>query len=143
LRRGLAGPGACKRIKAALVEGGKFRVLQIKEKFATFRFYWSGDMSDVARAKVEEAIALTVACSACTSEICGAQGRLYSRGGRLATACAEHPKGEAVPVGPGFENLHIVRRIVEGRVRILSCRRYEGVTDTLIDVTPAFLGIEG
>jgi hypothetical protein len=39
------------------VEGGAFRVLQIKEKFGTLRFYWDGDMSDAVKAKVEEAIA--------------------------------------------------------------------------------------
>ena len=56
----------CARIEAALAEGGAFRVLQIKEKFGELRFYWSGDMSNAARAEVEEAIALAVARSACT-----------------------------------------------------------------------------
>jgi hypothetical protein len=51
-------------------------VLQIKENFGTLRFYWSGDISNAARAKVEEALALAVARSACTCEICGAEGRL-------------------------------------------------------------------
>jgi hypothetical protein len=132
----------CDRIEAALVEGSAFRVLQIKEKFGTLRFYWSGDVSDVANANIDEAIALAVARSACTCEICGAEGRLYSRGGWLVTACAEHANGEAVPVKPGFENLHIVRRIVEGRVRILSCRRYARTTDSFVDVPPPSLGIE-
>ena len=102
---------ACERIEAALVEGGAFRVLQIKEKFGTLRFYWSGDLSDAAKAKVKEAIALATARSTCTCEICGAEGWLHNRGGWFATACAEHAKGEPVPVEPDLENVHIVRTL--------------------------------
>jgi hypothetical protein len=133
---------ACARIEAALVEGDTFRVLQIKEKFGTLRFYWGGGMSDTARARVEEAIALAAARSACTCEICGAEGRLYNRGGWLATACAEHAKGEPVPVEPGFENLHVVRTFGPGRFPIVSCRRYVRETDSFLDVDPQSLGIK-
>jgi len=133
---------ACARIEAALVEGGAFRALQIKEKFGTLRFYWDGDMSDAAKAKVEEAIALAVARSACTCEICGAEGRLYNRGGWLATACPQHARGEAVSIKPGFENLRIVRRTVEGSVRIISCQRYDRPADAFVDMDPESLGIE-
>jgi hypothetical protein len=135
---------ACVRIEAALVEGSAFRVLQIKEKFGTLRFYWTGDMSDAAKAGVEEAIALATARSACTCDICGAEGRLHNRGGWLATACAEHAKGEPVPVKPGFENLHLVRTFgpEPGRFPIVSCRRYVRETDSFVDVDPKSLGIE-
>ena len=133
---------ACARIEAALVEGGTLKVLQIKEKFGTLRFYWCGDMSDTAKAKVEEAIALAVARSACTCEICGAEGRLYNRDRWLATACPEHAKGELKPNRPGFENIHIVRTFGPGRFPIVSCRRYIRETDSLVDVDPKSLGIE-
>jgi hypothetical protein len=133
---------ACARIEAALAEGGAFRVVQIKEKFGTLRFYWEGDTSDAVKAKVEEAIALTTARSACTCEICGAEGRLHNRGGWLATACAEHARGELAPIKPGFENVRIVRRMVEGRVRIIICRRYDWDADAFVDVDPKSLGIE-
>jgi hypothetical protein len=132
---------ACARIEAAL-EGSVFRVLQIKQKFGTLRFYWSGELSPEAEAKVEEAIDLAVARSACSCEICSAEGRLYSRGGWLATACTQHARGQAVPIKPGFENLRIVWREVEGRVRIVLCRRYDRAADTLVDVDPKSLGIE-
>ena len=132
---------ACDRIEAA-VEGGAFRVLQIKEKYGTLRFYWDGELSPEAETKVEEAIALAYVRSACTCEICGAEGRLYSRGGWLATACAQHARGEAVPIKPGFENLRIDRRIVEGRVQIIFCRRYDRAGDTFVDVDPKSLGID-
>jgi hypothetical protein len=133
---------ACARIEAALVEGGTFRALQIKEKFGALRFYWCGDMSDTAKAKVGEAIALAVARSGCTCEICGVEGRLYNRDGWLATACPEHAKGVLKPVRPGFENIHIVRTFGPGRFPIVSCRRYIRETDSFVDVDPKSLGIE-
>jgi|GWRWMinimDraft_10_1066017.scaffolds.fasta_scaffold00220_3 hypothetical protein len=134
---------ACARIEAALVEGGSFRVLQIKEKFGTLRFYWRGTISDATRARVEEAIALSEGRSACTCEICGGQGRLYNHGGGLAMACAEHAKGEPVPIKPGHENLHIVWKFVPGQFRIVSCRRYIRDSDSFVDVDPKSIGIEG
>jgi hypothetical protein len=132
---------ACDSIEAAL-EDGVFRVIQIKEKYGMLRFYWDGELSPEAEAKVGEAIALAVVRSACTCEICGAEGRLYSRGGWLATACAQHARGEAVPIKPGFENLRIVWGTFNGHVRILSCRRYDRATDRSVDVPPDSLGIQ-
>ena len=131
---------ACNRIEAAL-EGGVFRVLQIKEKYGTLRFYRDGELSPEAETKVKQAIALAQARSACTCEICGAEGRLYSRGGWLATACAQHASGEAVPINPGFENVRIFWEVVEERLRTI-CQRYDRAADALVDVDPKSLGIE-
>jgi hypothetical protein len=133
---------ACDRIETALAEGGAFNALQVKEKFATLRFYWSGDMTDAAKAKVDEAIALAVARSACTCEICGAEGRLFKRGGWLLTRCDDHAQGDPVAIRPGFENLHIVRTFGSGQFPVISCRRYDRETDSFIDVDPTSLGIE-
>jgi hypothetical protein len=132
---------ACARIEAALVEGGPYRVLQIKEKFGMLRFYWSGDMSDAAKAKVEEAIALAVARSACTCESCGAEGRLHNRGGWLATACDEHGKGEPVAERRDFEQVHVVYRIVDGQP-VASGRRYDRSTDSFVYIRPGSLQSE-
>jgi hypothetical protein len=135
---------ACARIDAALVEGGAFRAWQIKEKFGALRFYWNGDPSKTARVKIDEAIALATARSACTCEICGAEGRLHSSCGWLATACAEHARGKRVPVKPGYENLHIVRTFgpEPDRFPIISCRRYVRETDSFVDVDPKSLKVE-
>ena len=114
---------------SALGDGDLFTAEQIKSKYATLRFYWGGRLSSEAEAKVEEAIDLAEARSACTCETCGALGRLYSGGGWLATACPEHAQGERAPVKPGCENLHIVRKLVEGGIRIVSCRRYDRDVD--------------
>jgi hypothetical protein len=85
---------------------------------------------------------LAEARSFCTCEICGVPGRLYDRGGWLATACADHARGEPVPVKVGCENLHVVRKVVEGAVRIVSCRRYDRKADAFVNVNPRDLGIE-
>jgi hypothetical protein len=47
-----------------------------------------------------------------------------------------------VAIRPGRENLHIVRTIDAGRIRIKSCRRYVRETDSFVDVDPRSLGIE-
>jgi hypothetical protein len=133
---------ACGRIEAALAGNGTFTALQIKEKYGTLRFYWRGRLPSEAKARVEEAIELAEARSACTCEVCGAEGRLHSRGDWLATACFEHAEGEPVPVRPGFENLHIVRRFGAGGVQMVACRRYDRWTDAFVDADPGSVGIE-
>jgi hypothetical protein len=132
----------CVRIEAAISECDRFTAEDIKSKYGTLRFYWGGRLSDAAKAQIEEAIELAEARSACTCETCGAAGRLYDRGGWLATACPEHARGEPVPIKPGRENLRIVGRLVEDRIRIVSCRRYDRDTDSFVDVDPKSLGIE-
>ncbi|OKO79822.1 hypothetical protein [Bradyrhizobium sp. AS23.2] len=134
----------CTQIQYALEEedGNVIKIVQIKEKHGTLRVYWEGPVSAPARAKVEKIIELACACSACTCEICGDEGRLYRRGDWLATACALHAKGEPVPIKPGFENIHIVRGEIDGKSQILSCRRYNPRTNSFADVSPASLGLK-
>ncbi|WP_247461849.1 hypothetical protein [Bradyrhizobium sp. 62] len=132
----------CVRIEHLLDEDDQFHFTQIKEKYGSLRAYWTGRLSPEASARVEEAIDLAEARSACTCEVCGAAGRLHDRGGWLATACAEHADGDPVPVRPGCENLHIVRKMVEGGTRIVSCRRYDREADAFVDVDPGSLSIE-
>jgi hypothetical protein len=133
---------ACVRIEAALAEGDRFTAEDIKSKYGSLRFYWRGRLSDAAKVQVEEAIELAEARSGCTCETCGELGRLYDRGGWLETACPQHARGEPVPVKAGRENIRIVGRFVEDRIRIASCRRYDRTTDSFVDVDPRSLGIE-
>lgn len=132
----------CVRIEAALAEGDRFIAEDTKSKYGTLRFYWGGRLSDAAKLQVEEAIELAEARSACTCETCGEPGRLYERGDWLATACPGHAQGEPVPVRPGRENLRVVGRLVEDRLRIVSCRRYDREADSFTDVDPLAVGIE-
>lgn len=127
----------------AAAPAGSLRIVQVKEKFAGLRLYWEGTgLSDEIKNSVEEAVALASARSICTCETCGKTGRLFKRGGFYLTACDEHAQGKPVPVRPGRENIHIVRAIDAGRIRILSCRRYIRETDSFVDVDPQSIGIE-
>ena len=60
-----------------------YRVHQIKEKFGTLRFYWTGRDYDVGETVVDDAKAE----SAQTCEVCGNPGCLRTRGGWLRTLC--------------------------------------------------------
>jgi hypothetical protein len=133
---------ACARIRAVVqTDGGSFKAAQLKGKYATLRFYWTGTLSLESAARVGEAIELAEARSACTRETCGEPGRLFKRGGWFMTACDEHGKGESVEIRPGLQNVHIVERIV-GKRREVTCRRYDRVTDSFIEVDAGTLGIE-
>lgn len=127
----------------AAAPSGSLHIVQIKEKFAGLRLYYdSAGLSDEVKSAVEEAVALASARSVCTCEICGEPGRLFKRGGWYLTRCDDHAEGDPVPIRPRRENLHIVRTLDEGRLRILSCRRYIRETDSFVDVDPSELGIE-
>ncbi|WP_247277381.1 MULTISPECIES: hypothetical protein [unclassified Bradyrhizobium] len=119
------------------------RHLQIhadQEKYASIRLYWNGRLSPEATSRVEEAIDLAEARSACTREICGEAGVLRT-GGWLTTRCDLHAEGRApAEVRPGFENIHIVRYGL-GAQRRITCRRYDRENDAFVDVDPATLGI--
>lgn len=133
---------ACARIRAAVrTDDGTFYSTQVKEKYGTLRFYWDGALSRGADAKVEGAIDLAEARSACTCEICGAEGRLYGPGW-LTTRCAAHAEGrQPVEVKPHLQNVRIEERVVGGQ-RIIRCRRYDRATDSFIDIPPGSMGIE-
>lgn len=127
---------ACARIRAVVqVDGGSFKATQVKEKYATLRFYWEGAFSPEADAKVEEIIDLAEARSACTCEQCGKPGRLFNRGGWLMTACDEHGKGEPVAERRDFEEIHVVYHIVDGQP-VAFGRRYDRSTDSFVYVHP-------
>jgi hypothetical protein len=137
---------AASRIAAAMAAApnGSLQVVQIKEKFGTLRLYrHSNGLSDAVENAVRDAIALAEARSACTCEVCGAEGRLYSSDGWLATACAEHANGTIVVLEPGWGNLHVVRGDVGEKTGVFTYRRYVRETDSFVDVDPKSLGIEG
>ncbi|MFG3593090.1 hypothetical protein [Bradyrhizobium sp. RDI18] len=125
----------CVRIEDTLQDGETFQFVRIKQKFGVARFDWDGEVSDQTRLRILEAINLAVARSACSCEICGAEGRLYSNRGWLATRCAEHAAaGDPVPVRPGYENVRFLRR-TPGTANMYYAR-YDRATDTLTEVSP-------
>ena len=123
----------CTRIEDALQDNETFQFVRIKQKFGVARFDWDGEASDETGLRIGEAINLAVARSACTCEICGAEGHLYGNRGWLATRCADHRAGDRVPVAPGFENVRILRRR-PGRPDMYH-GRYDRETDTLKEIS--------
>lgn len=130
-------------IAVAAVPSGSLKIGQIKEKFGRLRLYLDkrNSLPEATCAAIDEAICLAEARSACTCETCGAEGRLYDKGGYMFTACDQHAQGKAVEVRPGRENVHIVRSLKDGKLSIVTCRRYVRETDTFVDVAPSELGI--
>jgi hypothetical protein len=132
----------CIRIEFALAAAtsqDEIKLVQIKEKYGTLRVCWEGHVSKTTRARVEKAIDLARARSACTCEFCGEEGWLYRRGDWLTTACPDHAKGERVLENPKLENVYITHGTVDGEAKILSCRRYDRETDSFVDIDPASL----
>jgi hypothetical protein len=136
---------ACARIRAAvLADGGTFEFTQIKEKYATVRLYWEGALSPEADAWIEEIIDLAEARSACTCEVCGAEGCLHRAGGWLMTRCAAHAQGHPVPEKEGWENVIISHVVARGaKTVIVKRRRYVRETDSFIEIDPLIIGEGG
>lgn len=127
----------------AAAPSGSVTIVEIKEKLATLRMYWTGaGLEQAAEDAIAEAVALAEARSACTCETCGRPGVLHQTGGQLLTACSEHAMGKPVPVMPGWANIHLVRGTRDGKSAILLCRRYDRETNSFVDVDPKSLGIE-
>jgi len=123
----------CGRIRSAVrADGGTFKFSQIKQKYATLRVYWHGNLSQEAAAQVEEAIDLAEARSACTCEICGEPGSLHGTGW-FTTRCEKHAEGrKPIPSQPS-DDMQVIQRVVGGRRRMLH-RRYDSATDAFVDV---------
>jgi hypothetical protein len=133
---------ACARIRAVVhTDGGSFKATELKEKYATLRFYWDGTLSPESAARVEEVIELAEARSACTCETSGEPGRLFKRGGWFMTACDEHGKGEPVAERPGLEDVHVSYRIVDDEP-VPRARRYIRATDSFEEVDPSTLDLD-
>jgi hypothetical protein len=124
----------CVRIEAALRDGETFEFVRIRQKLGILRVDWDAKASEDTKAKIGHAVDLAVARSACTCEICGAEGRLYSNRGWLGARCGEHATGDLLPPRYGFEN---VRRLRRWRWKAdLYYARYDRETDTLTEISP-------
>jgi hypothetical protein len=128
------------RIEAAIAEdGGSLRVIEIKEKYGTLRFYWRGELPDDSRMKIEKATALAEARSACTCEECGAEGRLYRHARVWMTRCPAHAQGEPVRIEAGLESFHVIRLTEQHDMRAFFCRGYDRATDAFVATPPTAL----
>lgn len=75
----------CADIKSVLKEDDMFRVEQVKEKFGTLRFYYSGSTNTDVRELVWEAEEKTGKIC----EVCGKAGKTRGKGW-LTTLCKQH-----------------------------------------------------
>ena len=118
---------------------------RMSEEFGTLRIHWTAEarLPPATERAVQDAIAVAEARSACTCQTCGAEGRLYSSGSWLLTACPAHARGVAVPVRPGTENVHVVRGFSADGTPQLVRRRYDRETDSFVDVPDLFAENEG
>jgi hypothetical protein len=128
----------------AAAPSGSLKIGQTKQKFGTLRLYLDTrkGLPEATCAAIDEAVCLAEARSACTCEQCGEPGRLYDKGGYVFTACDQHAQGKVVHVRPGRENVHIVRTLKDGKLSIISCRRYIRETDSFVHVSPSELGLK-
>jgi len=126
----------CRRIEMALGDREEFEFIRIKQKFGTLRLYWEAEASEETNAKIDNAVDLAVARSACTCEVCSREGRLHNNEGWLETRCAEHAVGTPVlpRYGTGFETVHRLRRRL-GQAEVYYAR-YDRQADSLTEVEP-------
>jgi len=126
-----------KRVANA-ASGYPVQFTQIIEYQGSLRVQWMtrSSLPKPIELALEEAVARAEARSACTCSNCGAQGRLFSDGARLFTACATHRRGISVPSVRGFHDVYLVRAIVGGKSALVS-RHYDRATDAFVDFSPA------
>jgi hypothetical protein len=82
---------------------------------------------------IAEAIGLAEARSICTCAECGEEGRLFSNGFRLFTACEKHATGIPIPALRAVQDVYVVRAMVQGRQRLVQ-RRYDRASDTFVEL---------
>jgi ribosomal protein L37AE/L43A len=85
---------------AAIVRptGRTLEVSQVKEKFGTLRFYWSGPFDGDDHDRICEAVELAEFRSEATCEDCGARGVMRNRGGWYSVRCDDHAERGAKKV---------------------------------------------
>jgi hypothetical protein len=115
---------------------------QILERHGRLTICWKAEANLPGRVEhaIDAAIELAQARSACTCVSCGSEGRLFSSGYCLFTACSDHAQGVPLPIHPGTEDLHVVRIFAGTTVQSVACRRYDRARDEFLDVDPSSLG---
>jgi hypothetical protein len=68
----------------------KFKVTQIKEKFAGLRFYYYAELDEADRNEIDLFINLAEWESEQTCQVCGALGQQSTKGYWIRTVCDQH-----------------------------------------------------
>jgi hypothetical protein len=129
-----------KRVSTAAA-GYPIYFVQLCEEHGRLRIQWRAEATLPKHVEhaIEEAIARAEARSTCSCATCGAKGRLFVTGGRLITACVCHARGVPVPVYTGMEDLHLLRKRINGSSTI-TCVRYDFDHDQFSDIDPSLVG---
>jgi hypothetical protein len=123
------------RIAAALAgaPSARITIVQIKEKFGAIRLYYHDQgLSAATAARVEEAVDLAEARSACTCEVCGRPGRMFNKQGWIATRCDRHAAAGAIPTEP--EGVLAKYALVDGKWVMVARRKYDRKRDAFVDL---------
>jgi hypothetical protein len=130
-----------KRVANA-ANGHPVQFTQIMEHQGALRVHWMtrSSLPKPVELALDEVVARAEARSACTCSNCGAQGRLFSDGARLFTACTTHRGAISVPSVRGFHDVYLVRAFLGGKSVLVSCR-YDWASDAFVEFSPAPLEI--
>lgn len=126
---------ACERLDQAVAAEplAEAVILDVKEKYGTMRLSVSSvGLSAKAQAAVALAVDLAEARSSHVCGHCGALGRLWSRGGWLATCCDQHGEGVPVEVESG-QDVEVTTRFLDGQP-VRTARRYVLAQDRFVHV---------
>ncbi len=126
----------CDWIEHALADGDRFAFVCLGQKFGTLRLSWAGTLWDESYARIEQAIALAEARSACTCEQCGEEGCLYRHEGVWMTRCPPDAKGEPVRIEAGLESFHVIRVTELRDMRVFFCRPYDRAAVAFAGIPP-------
>ena len=126
------------RLAERVSEAGRHRNVrftQILEQRAMLHIHWSSqsDLPMDVELAIAEAIGLAEARSICTCAECGEEGRLFSNGFRLFTACEKHATGIPIPTVAGVHDVYVVRAMVGGRQSLVQ-RRYHRPSDAFVEL---------
>jgi hypothetical protein len=113
-----------------------FRILRIDAHTASIRFNWHSDgLSPATVFAIADAIERAEARSACTCERCGETGELHVDAHQFHVACDSHARGDRIPIESGWRTAHVSSRLVGGRIRLVTRRRYLRATDSFEEST--------
>ncbi|WP_461335887.1 hypothetical protein [Bradyrhizobium liaoningense] len=126
----------CRRIEVALRDGETFEFVRIKQKMGILLVDWDTEASKSTESAIGHAVDLAVARSACTCEICGAEGRLpcQQRVARNPLRRARGRRSSAAPLGAGLRQRPPAAPPARPGQRLL--RAYDRDADTLTEVPP-------
>jgi hypothetical protein len=129
---------------AAASNDGTVYFTHIVSEHGILRVHWNSrsELAQRVALRIEEAVGLAEARSACTCVDCGAEGRLYASDFLIFPACDDHQRGTPVPLVAGFHDVYLRRGVVRERPALVQVR-YDWPSDAFVDAPPENLPKKG